>query len=78
MPKYIQKVFFSETLTDILDYKQTIIGSEINLSLYDKSWIVVQNEEEHIEKIIFNDGNDITFVNKYEEIIEKVPFDMAT
>ena len=27
---------FSETLTDILDYKQTIIGSEINLSLYDK------------------------------------------
>ena len=78
MPKYIQKVFFSETLTDILDYKQTIIGSEINLSLYDKPWIVVQNEEEHIEKIIFNDGNDITFVNKYEEIIEKVPFDMAT
>lgn len=69
---------FSETLTDILDYKQTIIGSEINLSLYDKPWIVVQNEEEHIEKITFNDGNDITFVNKYEEIIEKVPSDMAT
>ena len=37
-----------------------------------------KNEEEHIEKIIFNDGNDITFVNKYEEVIEKVPFDMAT
>ena len=31
-----------------------------------------------LKKIIFNDGNDITFVNKYEEIIEKVPFDMAT
>lgn len=66
-----------DTITDILDYKQTIIGKEIDLSLYDKSWIVVKNEDGTIEKIIFNEGNGITFVNRYGQVIEKVPFDVT-
>lgn len=69
--------FVSETLTDVLDYKQTINGAEVNLSLYDKSWIVVKNESGQIEKIIFNEGNGITFVNRYGEEIEKIPFDSS-
>lgn len=69
--------FVSETLTDVLDYKQTINGAEVNLSLYDKSWIVVKNESGQIEKIIFNEGNGITFVNRYGEVIEKIPFDSS-
>ena len=49
----------------------------MNLSLYDKSWIVVKNESGQIEKIIFNEGNGITFVNRYGEVIEKIPFDSS-
>lgn len=45
--------------------------------MYDKSWIVVKNESGQIEKIIFNEGNGITFVNRYGEVIEKIPFDSS-
>lgn len=75
--KIFTEGFVSETLTDVLDYKQTINGAEVNLSLYDKSWIVVKNESGQIEKIIFNEGNGITFVNRYGEVIEKIPFDSS-
>lgn len=66
-----------EILTDVLEYKLAIAGNEIDLSLYDKSWVVVKNENGQIEKIIFNNGNGITFVNRFGEVTGKVPFDRA-
>ena len=53
------------------------ITKEIDFSLYKKSWIVVRNLQNEIERVIYNEGNGITFVNEYGEIIEEIPFDTA-
>lgn len=60
-------------LITLLDFDR----KEIDFKSYKKSWIVVKNESGLIEKIIYNAGNDITFVNIYGEILEEIPFDTA-
>ena len=47
---------------------------DINLSSYKKSWIIVKYKNS-IQKIIYNFGNGIIFVNDYGEIIEEIPFE---
>ena len=60
-------------LITLLDFDR----KEIDFKSYKKSWIVVKNESGLIEKIIYNAGSGITFVNIYGEILEEIPFDTA-
>lgn len=51
-------------------YSIPLIYNEKNIDTIElpKGWIVVRNDSNQIIKIIYNEGNDVVFVNKYGEV----------